>query len=358
MNKYLEILCQLKSLMAKKDTFTDSEQNHFDLIESKIELKLPDDIKRFMAVVDKASPELMEIFWGYEPIPLSMIANEYQNFNNGYFFNGFGCDDNFDVEYECGPRISTNLEGEFKDGEEIEVRNVRHIVPLCNSSCYYLVLYFTSKNTAEIMTFTEDGFLFSAAPSLTEHLDELEIGLKSGKYVEVEEELNCPTDWYKRSGNTDKHPNTPQHGKTNPCDSSKPVPKSPDSFDINNWHLDLGHEKKFLNSRFPKQICIFEWQDYEVSKIDSNYYEITWIKSSSNDQGMYICFVKKDNFEPIAKQIKYLSKKFKKIELNFKLIKHDEPEDKKSHPAWQCWLEATDVEFKNKKINILRNIFS
>jgi hypothetical protein len=123
----------------------------------------------------------------------------------------------------------------------------------------------------------------------------------------------------------------------------------PDSFNEKNWHLVICNdrvEKQFLNSKFPIEIEICEWQDYLPSKIDNRYYDITWeakAKNKNDPAALFIAFVHKDKFKDIAKQIKKTSKKLGRIKMRLTLDKHDDPKNKKSHPEWQCWLEVVEL---------------
>lgn len=113
-------------------------------------------------------------------------------------------------------------------------------------------------------------------------------------------------------------------------------------FDDSNWHLDLAvfpSVAKFLSSEFPKDMILNEWQDYEPSKIDSNYYDLTWA-----DDGLFIAFCSLEDFAGIASKIEMKSKKMRRVKLSFTLLKHTDLTNKKCHPKWKCWLEATNVK--------------
>jgi hypothetical protein len=116
------------------------------------------------------------------------------------------------------------------------------------------------------------------------------------------------------------------------------------NFDEPNWHLDLQVSPsvaKLLSSDFPIDMAIYEWQDYEPSKIDSNFYELTWMPKSG---GLFIAFCSVEEFKDIASKIKKKSKKIQRVKLKFTLLKHNDSSNKKSHPKWKCWLEAFKVE--------------
>lgn len=125
--------------------------------------------------------------------------------------------------------------------------------------------------------------------------------------------------------------------------------KQSDLFNEKNWHLSIRNdpvEQKFLESEFPLEIEICEWQDYLPSKIDKDYYDITWETRAKNKkglEGLFIAFVHKDKFTDIAKQIKKTSKKMGRIKMRLILNKNNDPENKKSHSEWQCWLEVTEI---------------
>jgi len=115
-------------------------------------------------------------------------------------------------------------------------------------------------------------------------------------------------------------------------------------FDESNWHLVLTVPRsvaKWLSSDFPKDMILNAWQDCEPSKIDSNYYDLTW---SDDGTGLYIAFCSLENFAEIASKIEEKSKKMHRVKLSFTLLKHKDPTNKKSHPRWKCWIEATNVK--------------
>lgn len=114
-------------------------------------------------------------------------------------------------------------------------------------------------------------------------------------------------------------------------------------YDDTKWHLALSRVPsviEFLSSEFPIDMTLHEWQDYMPSKIDSNYYDLTW----QDEKGLFIAFCAAENFSEIASKIKQKSEKMHRVKLKFTLVKHADPGDKKSHPKWKCWIEATNVQ--------------
>lgn len=109
------------------------------------------------------------------------------------------------------------------------------------------------------------------------------------------------------------------------------------------WHLDLRYDrqmKELLENIYPMNLEIFGWQNYIPSKIDNDYYVISW---SGTPLGLYIAFAHESVFREIAIKIKKKSKKLNSVRLKVTLLKRDEPADRKSHPRMRCWLEVTEV---------------
>lgn len=118
----------------------------------------------------------------------------------------------------------------------------------------------------------------------------------------------------------------------------------PLEYNDTDWHLDLRNfsvVRELLDSTFPKEIELNEWQDFEPSKIDSEYFEITWIDEKG---GLFIAFAHASVFSGIALKIEKKSKRMSRVRLRVILEKHDVLTDRKSHPSWRCWLEGTKVE--------------
>ena len=125
-----------------------------------------------------------------------------------------------------------------------------------------------------------------------------------------------------------------------------------ESFDEKNWHLDIHKyqaEREFLASQFPREIQVVRWIDTEPSKIDWDYFDISWTIESGNKRkpGLFIAFMHKDKFKNAFKGIGKAPEEFCAMRVNLVLAKHDDPDDRKSHPKWGCWLEVTAAEFLN-----------
>lgn len=126
--------------------------------------------------------------------------------------------------------------------------------------------------------------------------------------------------------------------------------EQPKSFNQDDWHLDILKypvERKFLASQFPKEIQIVRWIDTKPSKIDRDYYDISWTMESENKgrPGLFIAFMHKDKFKEAFKKIGKPPEKLCDMRVNIVISKHDKPTDRKSHPEWQCWLEVIDAKF-------------
>jgi hypothetical protein len=125
-----------------------------------------------------------------------------------------------------------------------------------------------------------------------------------------------------------------------------------EGFQDENWHLDIlmfPVEEIFLSSSFPKELEIIEWVDNKPSKIDNDYYDITWMLEPENRQrpGLFIAFMHRTVFEKTIKNAGKPPDELCKMKALINIVKHDEPNDRKSHPEWQCWLEVTDAKFRS-----------
>lgn len=122
------------------------------------------------------------------------------------------------------------------------------------------------------------------------------------------------------------------------------------SYNDEDWHLDILKfpiEEKFLESEFPKEIEIIEWIDTKPSKIDRDYYDISWVIEPENKDrpGLFIAFMQKDKFKEAFKKIGKAPEKLCSMKVKLAILKHDLPTDRKSHPEWQCWLEVISAKF-------------
>ena len=123
-----------------------------------------------------------------------------------------------------------------------------------------------------------------------------------------------------------------------------------ESFCEENWHLDIlktDHEGALLNSKFPLEIEIIEWIDDKRSKIDRDYFDISWIIPGKGTErgGLFLAFMKKELFHEVFKGIGKEPEDLCRRRVTITLQKHDEPEDRKSHPEWGCWLEVIAGNF-------------
>lgn len=129
-----------------------------------------------------------------------------------------------------------------------------------------------------------------------------------------------------------------------------PSKKQTESFCEKNWHLDIlleKQEKKLLSSDFPVELEISEWIDNRKSKIDHDYYDISWLTPGKGGErgGLFIAFMHKDLFKECFRSIGKEPEKYCRRKVNIKLVKHENESDRKSHPEWGCWLEVTEASF-------------
>lgn len=126
----------------------------------------------------------------------------------------------------------------------------------------------------------------------------------------------------------------------------------PDNFDEEDWAVDLYSgpvETAVLNGAFPQE---FEAEaiDTEPSDIDSEYYEVAWTRDQpglpkEEADGLFIAFIPKAIYQEAFGDIGEPPDDFAEICAKLTIERRDEPDDKKSHPNWKCWLEVTKATF-------------
>jgi hypothetical protein len=117
-----------------------------------------------------------------------------------------------------------------------------------------------------------------------------------------------------------------------------------------NWHLDIQlerSEQKLLSADFPLALEIAEWIDNKRSKIDRDYHDISWLEYSKEpaENGLFIAFMRAELFKDCFGKIGRAPEPLCRRKIKIVLQKHDDPNDRKSHPEWGCWLEVTAAEF-------------
>ena len=116
------------------------------------------------------------------------------------------------------------------------------------------------------------------------------------------------------------------------------------------WFVELrldAAEEKFLSKSFPLELEITEWIDDSPSKIDNKYFDICWESHDpkTKEPAMFLAFISKELFASTLSEIGKEPEEYCQKHLRIKLLKHDEPENIKSHSEWGCWLEVIEVKF-------------
>jgi len=122
-------------------------------------------------------------------------------------------------------------------------------------------------------------------------------------------------------------------------------------FNEKNWYLDLLRgpiETKFLSSEFPKEIEVVTWVDTDCSKIDNEYFDISWKimpANRSHKPGLFIGFIECGRYLESFKDIGEEPDGFCERRMVLTLEKKADSSDKKAHPEFGCWIEITDAKF-------------
>ncbi len=310
-------------------------ESEIDLVESETEIKLPEEFKDFLRTHNGANGFNPLFGDGHEFLTCEQIIEQYR----------------FDQELGI---ISGNDLQQYLEWKEMATENYIDIsgpVKPHESCSNWLPISNQNGDVLRYLDFdpAEGGTLGQVievdpecrrwevlAPSFEAFLSTFHDELVNG-YFEVNEE-----------GGIDKKEECYQNYDSWPVPdwllAIGDEPKYATDFDSSNWHLDLRvvpEVAKFLSSDFPVDITLYEWQDWEPSKIDSNFYELTWAHKNG---GLFIAFSEKEEFKTIASKIKKKSKKIQRVKLKLTLVKHSDSSNKKSHPKWKCWLEAYNVE--------------
>lgn len=123
-------------------------------------------------------------------------------------------------------------------------------------------------------------------------------------------------------------------------------------YNDSDWHLDIVKddiEDDFLSSKFPREMDITTWLDSSASKIDRDYCDVSWHTkeiSSSGKPGLFIAFLERKKYREFFLSIGKPPEKYCNAKIRVTLIKHDQPDDRKSHPEFKCWIEIIGAEFQ------------
>lgn len=176
-------------------------------VESVIKKELPYEIRSFLVNSDATTnQDIQAIFMGYEPIPLESLCGMYldPNDKSQCLFLATLSDLNNELIAgdDDGFQVIQDLNSEIEDGPTIN--DMKLVVPILAAGGYYLVLLYGADGSTEIAIATEDYCLAAVAPSLSEYLDNLRLGVEMGVFeVYIDEEhgefdIEVPEVWKDR----------------------------------------------------------------------------------------------------------------------------------------------------------------
>ena len=168
----------------------------------------PNDLKAYLLHQDKFGDAISNLFHGsFWPMSLEDIAAEYGDFSKSKYFREYyileepdpAPGTTLDIPSPIGLRVYATLDREFDEAGYSEVHDMRRVVPLLTGESWYNVVLFNNDNgKSEIAVQEQDFGLCSIAPSLSEHLENIKMGLGNSSYSEDSGVANMPMYWYER----------------------------------------------------------------------------------------------------------------------------------------------------------------
>ncbi len=141
-------------------------------------------------------------FWGHDFISYNDLIGQYKDKAEKYtFFGQWGVDDRFNVKGALRDGHNFSLEYDFNGELEqpLEITNVRSLVPILFFEGEFILFSTGSGGLPEgLMSVSSDGFSSMIAPSISEHIDDLILGIQTGIYRVEEDGVIFPHNWFDR----------------------------------------------------------------------------------------------------------------------------------------------------------------
>lgn len=200
MTSKFEIINELEAtikLLSLEKKFDEQNEKLFLRIENEIGVEIPNEIKKLVSVINRLDQKV-SFFLGFDPIDTEKLNWQYENKKDECsFFGAYLIDDHFIAAPGRLIGLYDNQNGVLE--EEIEITDVRKLVPLFMFGADYIVVNLSEKSQGELVLIGDGYSANILAPNLNEHLQDLLDGVKTEVYEVLGDlDINYPASWQKR----------------------------------------------------------------------------------------------------------------------------------------------------------------
>ena len=170
----------------------------FSEIEKKTKGDVPKEVKQLLIEQSSLPQDYDLLFLGYSLINTEDIVKHYsERKDKEFFFAAYEADEAFNISEEQHILINTDQNEELND--PIKVHNLASFLPLFSFQGDYIVVNLKPGGTTGELVIITDGYEADIlAPSLSEHVEDLLIGLANDRYHFSDGELIFPATWFER----------------------------------------------------------------------------------------------------------------------------------------------------------------
>lgn len=196
MDEALNYIRQARALLSGYSADNGPYREEIETIETRIGRILPEEVRSFLSNSQDAPQDainaIFELFYGYEPISAIALAKMYSDPESGEGNPFLACitppgqlRSDLIVPSSCAYTVSATLQREGLDESQAEeITDLKRLIPIMDGgSGFHIAIFYTSEGATEVVIATQDGYLYSIAPSLSDHLKDIELGISQGSYL-------------------------------------------------------------------------------------------------------------------------------------------------------------------------------
>lgn len=163
-----------------------------------IEFDMPVDVCNILRNADEINSNINGIFLGFDAFSVKEVQESYRDKNSiESFFSAYDVDNDFNIQKGRYIVMEDDLAGELEGN--FEIKSAKCLLPVFQFQGDFLVFNFEQKVNLKGLAVITNGYLGNMlAPSITAHIEDLMVGLKTERYRVVDEGLVYPSSWYLR----------------------------------------------------------------------------------------------------------------------------------------------------------------
>lgn len=189
----MERLRTLRSLLKESP----ADDGDLSALASKHGIRLPSAVGRLLQIAVPDADRF--VFLGYEVMTPAEVAACLVDKDRGQGFYG-------QYQYVTDFRLVEDMEIGLEDSldqpleDPMMIDDLSSFLPVCQFQGDYIVVDLREETFGALLTIVDGHVASFLAPSVEEHVQDLEDGLRAGSYSAFENEVVFPTAWYQRVG--------------------------------------------------------------------------------------------------------------------------------------------------------------